>query len=253
MQRHQVSDETKSSPPSFLIPSHLLPRTSIKRKKRASFTPRKNPSRHPRTWDPFPEPSPSAPQAYQEQDIPLSRRTKTDFLIDFILWDNQKKRFRRATQDEHEMIFDKIAEQFPNVLSIAVIFPWLIVDFEEDVPPTAERLFLIAGLVAIYLVEGEHYPLGISRIGTQGEGSAPTVPDSIASDLRPYHVPRNNLRSREVVFGPAGGQTFKIFDFIDRKRNWANALVISTNSLVWDSMSRIIRFGTNFKTNQHMP
>jgi hypothetical protein len=189
MQRHQVSDETKSSPPSFLIPYHLLPRTPIKRKKRASFTPRKTPSRHPRTSDPFPEPSPSVPRTYQEQDVPLSRRTKTDFLNDFTLWDNQKKRFRRPTQDEHEMIFDKIAEQFPNVLSIAVIFPWLIVEFEEDVPPTAERPFLIAGLVAIYLVEGEQYPVGISRIGTPGEGPAPTVPDSVASDLRPYHVP----------------------------------------------------------------
>jgi hypothetical protein len=87
------------------------------------------------------------------------------------------------------MIFDKITDQFPSVLSITVIFPWLIVEFEEDVPPTAERPFLIVGLVAIHL--GERYPLGISRIGTLGEGPAPTVPDSIASDLRPYHIPRH--------------------------------------------------------------
>jgi hypothetical protein len=51
------------------------------------------------------------------------------------------------------MTFDKITKQFPNFLSIAVIFPLLIIEFEEDAPLTGERS-LIAGLIAIYLVEG---------------------------------------------------------------------------------------------------
>jgi hypothetical protein len=38
----------------------------------------------------------------------------------------------------------------------------MLVEFEDSVPDDKERPFLVAGLVAVFLLEGEPFPLGVS-------------------------------------------------------------------------------------------
>jgi hypothetical protein len=70
-----------------------------------------------------------------------------------------------------------------------VIFPWCVLESEEASPPYNERPFLVAGLVAVYLLDGEEYPIGTTYIGSPGRGPASIDPDHISQDLTPYHVP----------------------------------------------------------------
>ena len=72
---------------------------------------------------------------------------------------------------------------------MTIIFPWCILEFIHEVPAYTERPFLVAGLVAVYLIEGDEYPSGTTYMGTPGEGAASKDPDHIINDLRPYHVP----------------------------------------------------------------
>jgi hypothetical protein len=66
-------------------------------------------------------------------------------------------------------------------------FPLYSLGFEDNLPSGMERPFLIAGLVAVFLLEGEPFPLGVRDIGRGGGGAPATVPTEIKSDLRPYH------------------------------------------------------------------
>ena len=63
-------------------------------------------------------------------------------------------------------------------------------EFEDEPPPQSERPFLIAGLVAVFLLEGEPFPLGIRDIGRPGCGQPPSIPAEAADDLRPSHISR---------------------------------------------------------------
>lgn len=83
----------------------------------------------------------------------------------------------------------KLAEQYENLSSLSIILRWAILEFEETLPPYEERPFLVAGLVAVYHLEGEGYPTGTTYIGSAGDGPPSTDPEYVANDLVPYHVP----------------------------------------------------------------
>jgi len=105
------------------------------------------------------------------------------------MWDESKKSYRRPSQSEQETLYVKLLESFENLTSLSVIFPWCILEFEETLPPYNERPFLVAGLVAVYLLDGEEYPLGTTYMGSPGRGFDSKDPDHIRQDLTPYHVP----------------------------------------------------------------
>ena len=41
----------------------------------------------------------------------------------------------------------------------------MLVEFKDSVPDDKERPFLVAGLVGVFLLEGEPFPLGVSPFG----------------------------------------------------------------------------------------
>lgn len=189
MDRHSTrAHDDKESPPPFTIPFHLLQKTPTKRNKRASFSPRKYSSRQPRTSDPFPAPSPSQMKSSYDGSGDAGYKSHDPF-DPFTLWDDSKKSYRRPSQTEQEMLYVKLLESFPNLSSLSAIFPWCVLEFDEALPPYDERPFLVAGLVAVYLLEGKEYPIGTTYMGSPGRGTASIDPDHISQDLTPYHVP----------------------------------------------------------------
>lgn len=114
---------------------------------------------------------------------------KRDPFGPYTLWDESRKSYRRPSQAEQETLYVKLLESFPNLSSLSVIFPWCMLEFENSLPPCNERPFLVAGLIAVYLLEGEPYPLGTTYMGSPGRGPVSVDPDHITQDLTPYHVP----------------------------------------------------------------
>jgi hypothetical protein len=172
----------------------LLLKTSTRRRRRkirASFSPRKKPLRRPRVSDPFPEPEAKATEMATSG---VSAKYTGDLFSDFTLWNPETKKFDQPNPDQRERIFEKLKERYPNVSAITTIFPWMLIEFEDSVPDDKERPFLIAGLVGVFLLEGEPFPLGVSRFGVAGLGPATDIPSHISNDLRPYHAP-----SKETV------------------------------------------------------
>jgi hypothetical protein len=60
---------------------------------------------------------------------------------------------------------------------VQAIFPWIVVTMENCVLSENERAFMIAGLVAVFLLVGEPFPLEISElIMPTGDGSRLQLP-----------------------------------------------------------------------------
>ena len=59
---------------------------------------------------------------------------------------------------------------------VQAIFPWIVVTMENCVLSENERAFMIAGLVAVFLLVGEPFPLEISElIMPTGDGFSPST------------------------------------------------------------------------------
>jgi hypothetical protein len=114
-------------------------------------------------------------------------------LPDFSLWDDQNKKFRNATGEELENLYKSVNDQFPDCESVSVILPWIVVVMVTSVPSENERPFMIAGLVAVFLLMGEPFPLGISELGILGDGDRLQLPPSLKGSLRPYSVPNQEM------------------------------------------------------------
>ena len=122
-----------------------LPHTPTKRRRnRASFSPRKKPTR-PRTSDPLPQNF----QPAQHQSQSSSSTPRVELLNDFTLWDDSNEKFRNVTAEELKFLYESVQEHFPDVESVSVILPWIVVTMETCVPSENERPFMIAGLVEI--------------------------------------------------------------------------------------------------------
>ena len=58
-----------------------------------------------------------------------------------------------------------LRNHFPAVLSVMPVAPFLVIECNKVVPGTARTPFLIAGLIACFVVQGDPYPFGIDFIG----------------------------------------------------------------------------------------
>ena len=105
------------------------------------------------------------------------------------LWDDEKHSYRRPDGEEQTNMFLKLSEKYANLSALSVIFPWCILEFEDELPCYDERIFLVAGLVAVYILDGDGYPMGTTSMGRHGEGDPSVDPEYINLDLQPYHIP----------------------------------------------------------------
>jgi hypothetical protein len=112
-----------------------------------------------------------------------------ELLNDFTLWDDSSHKFRNVSAEEIKFLYESVQEHFPDVESVSVILPWIVVTMETSIPSENERPFMIAGLVAVFLLVGEPFPLGISELGIPGDGPRLQLPPELKGALRPYHIP----------------------------------------------------------------
>jgi len=101
--------------------------------------------------------------------------------------DNETRRYTHPSAERHKLIWDRLLSYYPPLWAFNLIFPWIILQFEDEPPPVAERPFRIAGLVAVFLAEGEPFPHGILNMGHTGLALPHPTPFEFKEDIRPCH------------------------------------------------------------------
>jgi hypothetical protein len=73
------------------------------------------------------------------------------------------------------------------------MFPYLIIECDDELPSEDERPFLVAGLIAVFTREEEPFPFGIDFIGVPSEGEEYQLPAAIGPQ-RASHTPSRSPR-----------------------------------------------------------
>jgi hypothetical protein len=82
-------------------------------------------------------------------------------------FDNEKK-FTMLSREASLQFLEVLRTHFNQVLSILPVAPFLLIECDTAVPDPSTP-FLIAGLIACFVIQGEPYPFGIDFIGKKGE------------------------------------------------------------------------------------
>jgi hypothetical protein len=113
--------------------------------------------------------------------------------VPFSLFDEESRTFIMPSRERSIMLLDILRAHYPGIIvAIMPVYPFLVIECRGKVPDPATTPFLIAGLIACFVVEGMPYPFGIDFIGYSGkkEGPAPeTIPPEILRDIKPFHIP----------------------------------------------------------------
>lgn len=108
-------------------------------------------------------------------------------------FNEDKNEFTILNQAQSLQLLTVLRNHFPAVLSIIPVAPFLVIECNKAVPDPATTPFLIAGLIACFIVQGDPYPFGIDFIGEDGGALGFTedqMPDFVWKDLKPFHIPR---------------------------------------------------------------
>jgi hypothetical protein len=85
--------------------------------------------------------------------------------VPFSYFDEQKKQFTMLSQTESTQFLQILRLHFAEVLAILPIAPFLIIKCNKSIPNAAPTPFLIAGLIACLVFQGDPYSFGIDFIG----------------------------------------------------------------------------------------
>jgi len=97
------------------------------------------------------------------------------------------------SHDESLQLLKVLREHFGGVLSILPVAPFLIIECDKAIPDPSTTPFLVAGLIACFVIQGEPYPFGIEFIGRDGGAFGlreEEIPPSVWKDLKPFHIPQ---------------------------------------------------------------
>jgi len=122
---------------------------------------------------------------------PLVDEPQIDFPYSY--FDEDENQFTILNQAQSLQLLTVLRNHFPAVLSIIPVAPFLVIECNKTVPDPVTTPFLIAGLIACFVVQGDPYPFGIDFIGEDGGALGFTedqVPEFVWKDLKPFHIPR---------------------------------------------------------------
>ena len=71
-------------------------------------------------------------------------------------------------KEQSLQLLQLLRHNFDQVLNILPIAPFLIIECDKAVPDPSTTPFMIAGLIAVFILQGEPYPFGIDFVGTDG-------------------------------------------------------------------------------------
>lgn len=111
--------------------------------------------------------------------------------LGFSFWDDARKCFKPIITAERETLLKELNHRYPQIESITISIPFIIIECRESVPLIDQQIFMAAGLVCVFMTEGERFPFGLEFIGYYGEGEMSSdAPEHISRDIRPFHFPK---------------------------------------------------------------
>ena len=93
---------------------------------------------------------------------------EVEFDFPFSYFDEDNKCFTTLNQTQSVQLLQVLRLHFSEVLSIMPVAPFLIIECDKAVPDPATTPFLVAGLIACFMIQGSPYPFGIEFIGRDG-------------------------------------------------------------------------------------
>jgi len=96
-------------------------------------------------------------------------------------------------QEQSLQLLELLRKNFDEVLNILPVAPFLIIECDKAIPDPSTTPFMIAGLIAVFMLQGEDYPFGIEFIGADGGAMGLTeqeMPHAVWNDLKPFHIPK---------------------------------------------------------------
>ena len=179
---------------------HLVHLTPVKanRKKRPSFSPTKSRQQ-------------AEPKAQSQSEVltqkPTLSNPESDIATaslefeEFTYWNDDGVTMKNSTNAQSAALVQFLGRRF-RVTEMQESQPFLILWCRGGVPTQDERPFSIAGCIAVWLEEGAATPEDLS-IGDFGEGEFEIAIDaSIAADLRPFHMPKEETLSNLAKYFP---------------------------------------------------
>jgi hypothetical protein len=151
------------------------------RKKRPSLSPKKQ--FKPRRSDLYPLSETSSKAS------PISPDETTVFRTEASFYDDETKSFKPITAAARRTLLKDLRVKFPSVTAITIVPPFVFVE-ADPIPNPEDVPFMIGGLVAKFIPDGGPYPLGAGFMGEPGQAAAVDLPEEIAKDLKPFHLPR---------------------------------------------------------------
>jgi hypothetical protein len=168
-----------------LTPSALYTPMRFNRRKRLSISPKKHRPK-PCMSDLYPVPS-----STHKEDTESYEDKNIDLPLGFSFWDDENRCFKPITTAERQKLSQELCTRYPQVEAITISIPFVIIECRESIPPVDQQVFMAAGLVCVYIVEGGTLPFGSEYIGYYGEGEMPSdVPEHVSRDIRPFHIPK---------------------------------------------------------------
>src|SRR5208282_2094522 len=145
-------------------PMMTTPGTPVRssRRKRICISP-KNPKFKPRISDPYPQQQTPTNVSFSQPSL-----LEVEFDFPFSYFDEDNKYFTTLNQTQSVQLLQVLRLHFSEVLAIMPVAPFLIIECDKAVPDPATTPFLIAGLIACFMIQGSPYPFGIGFIGREG-------------------------------------------------------------------------------------
>jgi len=101
-------------------------------------------------FDPYPQ-SPTVARSQPHQEA--LERFELDFPHPY--FDDEKKQFTRLSWDVSYKLSEALRKRFPQVLNILPVAPFLVIECDGDVPNPSTTPFLIDGLIACFIIDGQ--------------------------------------------------------------------------------------------------
>lgn len=123
-------------------------------------------------------------------------------------WDNGNGGYKMISSSNLGKLYHYMRTHYPGVTTIDEMPPYLIIWSSNALPAPSKRPFLIGGLLALWLVEGQGLPPEIMGGFLGNLEIQLEIGGDYVEDLQHYHIPKTDTLwklMREGVFGCAGG------------------------------------------------
>jgi hypothetical protein len=113
-----------------------------------------------------------------------------DFNSGFSFYNSETNSFHEVEKSLRHSLLYQIQKHIPAVTSFQTAFPFILFEYDDDIPPSTILPFKVGGCFAIFINVHDGYPWGTGFIGQSGYGEPVAVDANSETDLKEYTIPQ---------------------------------------------------------------